>query len=66
MIRSDDETLSVEAYQLYHEDQGLLVAAPFALDSQNVSLRSRAVNELAAEYDDKKIQASISPHAKII
>jgi len=56
MVGSDDETLSVEAYQLYQDDQGLLAVAPFALDSHNIALRSRAVNELAAQYDDKKAQ----------
>lgn len=56
LIQSDDPILSVEAYDLYCEDKGLLDAAQYALQSYHIDLRRRCIYELASDKD-KKAQA---------
>ena len=52
LIQGDDSVLSVEAYTLYREDQGLIKAAEYALQSYYLELRLQCVNELAAQKED--------------
>ena len=55
LIQGNDEILSVEAYTLYQNDQGLANAAVYAVTSDNLPLRRQCVNELAVRTDDNKI-----------
>ncbi len=53
LIQGDDDVLSVEAYTLYRDDQGLINAAEYALQSYYLNLRQQCINELAAQKDSK-------------
>lgn len=57
LMQGDDDILSVEAYEYYRDNQGLIDAAQYALQSYHLALRQYCVSELAAEKDNKKAQA---------
>ena len=57
LMQGDDDILSIEAYDFYRDNQGLVDAAHYALQSYNLDLRQQCVSELAADADDKKAQA---------
>ncbi|MCK5809941.1 MAG: HEAT repeat domain-containing protein [Cocleimonas sp.] len=53
LIQGDDAVLSVEAYHLYRDDQGLIKTADYALQSYHLDLRQQCVNELAADKNSE-------------